>query len=525
MIKNLLNTIKCSLLIVMAAFTSCTGWFDNVPPYEATEDMLKGDNVKVGAFFPQLQRNVISTHNNQFQMSENLVGDIFSGYMATPTPFNSNKHNGTYFFQDGWLNHPFEKVYAQAMGAFEEIRKNLDSDEDSHIYQWAKILRVASMHRFTDMWGPIPYSKVGDGSMSAPYDSQEEVYKMFFQELDMAIEVLTKFVNENPTSKPMKDYDLVYGGDYKKWIKFANSLKLRLAMRCAYVAPELARKNAEEAVTNGVIEANTDNAGVKSVGANIVINQLYTMWANYQDIRMGASIQSIMSGYKDPRLPKMFREATVEGQTGYFGVRTGINISNKSEHVDFSTPNIQETDPVLWMTASEVEFLKAEGALRGWNMGVSAKDAYEKAIRLSFEQWGVSDAVSSYLGDAVSMPTKYINPRNPSEDIDPVSSITIAWNDEDSDEKKLERIITQKWIAMFPNGQEGWSEYRRTGYPKIFPVELNYSAGTIDTQEQIRRYPFPKSEYTLNLENITKAVQLLNGPDNGGTKLWWDAKK
>lgn len=96
-----------SLLFVgTLSMTACTGWFDNVPPYEATEDMLEGDNVKIGAFFPQLQRNVISTHNNQFQMSENLVGDIYSGYMAIPTNFNSNKNNATYFFQDNWLNSP-----------------------------------------------------------------------------------------------------------------------------------------------------------------------------------------------------------------------------------------------------------------------------------------------------------------------------------------------------------------------------------------------------------------------------------
>lgn len=109
--------------------------------------------MKVGAFFPQLQRNVVSTHNNQFQLSQNLVGDIYSGYMAIPTNFNSNKNNATYFFQDNWLNSPFEKVYTQAIGAYIEIKKSVDGDENSHIYQWAQILKIASMHRFTDMWG------------------------------------------------------------------------------------------------------------------------------------------------------------------------------------------------------------------------------------------------------------------------------------------------------------------------------------------------------------------------------------
>lgn len=251
--KNyILNIGKGMIFAGAISLASCTGWFDNVPPYEATEDILEGDNVKVGAFFPQLQRNVVSTHNNQFQLSQNLVGDIYSGYMAIPTNFNSNKNNATYFFQDNWLNNPFEKVYTQAIGAYIEIKKSVDGDENSHIYQWAQILKIASMHRFTDMWGPLPYTQVGSGSMTTPYDSQETVYMKFFEELDKAAEVLTKFTVNNPGSKPMAEYDLVYGGDYSKWVKFANSLRLRLAMRLAFVKPEVAKEQAEKAISHSL---------------------------------------------------------------------------------------------------------------------------------------------------------------------------------------------------------------------------------------------------------------------------------
>lgn len=332
--KNyILNIGKGMIFAGAISLASCTGWFDNVPPYEATEDILEGDNVKVGAFFPQLQRNVVSTHNNQFQLSQNLVGDIYSGYMAIPTNFNSNKNNATYFFQDNWLNSPFEKVYTQAIGAYIEIKKSVDGDENSHIYQWAQILKIASMHRFTDMWGPLPYTQVGSGSMTTPYDSQETVYMKFFEELDKAAEVLTKFTVNNPGSKPMSEYDLVYGGDYSKWVKFANSLRLRLAMRLAFVKPEVAKEQAEKAISHslGVITSNDDNAGVKTVGANDVVNQLYTMWANYKDIRMGASIWSILTGYEDPRLSKMFTQGTLNETSGYFALRTGLNLdSNKT---------------------------------------------------------------------------------------------------------------------------------------------------------------------------------------------------
>ena len=77
---------------------------------------------------------------------------------------------------------------------------------------------------------------------------------------------------------------------------------------------------------------------------------------------------------------------------------------------------------------------------------------------------------------------------------------------------------------MFPEGMEAWSEFRRTGYPKIFPVVKNYSGGTIDTEKQIRRLPFPQTEYDNNNENVKNAISLLNGADHGGTSLWWDKK-
>lgn len=527
--KNyILNIGKGLLLTSLAFLTACTGMLgDNIPPYEATDDILEGDNVKVGAFFPQLQRNVISTHNNQFQLSQNLVGDLYSGYMAIPTAFNSNFNNSTYFFQDGWLNSPFEKVYTQAVGAYLEIKKKVNADENSHVYQWAQILKIASMQRFTDMWGPLPYTKVGSGAMTTPYDSQEEIYMAFFDELDKAIEVLTKFTLTNAGSKPMAQYDLVYGGDYTKWVKFANSLRLRLAMRLAYVRPDVAQVQAEKSIAHpiGVITSNDDNAGVKTVGANAVVNQLYTMWASYNDIRMGASIWSVLTGYEDPRLDKMFIQGTVNGNTGYFALRTGITLdSNKEPRLGYASPNVQIADPIVWMNAAEVAFLKAEGALRGWNMGgATPNSAYEEGVRLSFNEWGASGA-DSYLSDGVKIAANYTDPLKSSNNINAVSNVTIAWQEGDTNNKKLERIITQKWIAMFPNGQEAWSEFRRTGYPKLFPVAVNYSAGTVDTNIQIRRLPFAKSEYSLNETNLLKAIELLGGPDTGGTRLWWDVE-
>ena len=105
-----------------------------------------------------------------------------------------------------------------------------------------------------------------------------------------------------------------------------------------------------------------------------------------------------------------------------------------------------------------------------------------------------------------------------------MGKIAIKWNAGASEEEQLERIITQKWIAMFPNGQEAWSEFRRTGYPKVIPIVNNLSGGKVDTNVQVRRMTFPRSEYSNNAAGVAAATALLGGADTGGTKLWWDKK-
>lgn len=229
-------------------------------------------------------------------------------------------------------------------------------------------------------------------------------------------------------------------------------------------------------------------------------------------------MESFLKGYKDPRISSYFNPVTIGGTTGYFGIRNGIQISNKALYTPFSTIKLEENSPLTWLTAAETYFARAEGALRGWNMGGTAKDLYETGVRTSFQQAGVSGA-DNYLNDSSSTAAAYRDPVSSSNNVNTgstlLSTITVKWNETDSFEKKLERIITQKWIAVFPNGQEAWSEFRRTGYPKIFPVVVNYSGGTIDTSKQIRRMPFPNSEYRDNPQGVASGVTALGGTDNG----------
>ena len=176
------------------------------------------------------------------------------------------------------------------------------------------------------------------------------------------------------------------------------------------------------------------------------------------------------------------------------------------------------------MLASELFFLRSEGAILGWNMNGTAEELYNQGIRLSFERCGLTaKEAETYLLNKSDKPANYPGVRGAGK-IATRSSVTIKWNELASQEEKLERIITQKWLAIYPLGQEAWSEFRRTGYPKIYPIVDNLSNGTISSEEQVRRLPFPESEHLGNKDEVIKAINLLGGPDTGGTKLWWDAK-
>ncbi|HFK5567937.1 TPA: RagB/SusD family nutrient uptake outer membrane protein [Elizabethkingia anophelis] len=524
------------LIGICTAFTlsTCTNRYAdfNTDPTQPTENMLQRDYYQLGTFFIQMQKNVIPAGSNgtdevnQYQLTDNLQGDIYSGYMGVSNNWNGGQNNSTYGLIPGWYGEMFKRAYLGILAGWAQIRDRASTPETAAL---ADIIKVAGLHRTTDTYGPLPYLNIKAGVINTKYDSQQAIYDSFFKELDNAINVLTSFSQNFPNSKILASYDLVYQGDVRKWIQFANSLKLRLAMRIVYADPAKAKLYAESAVNHpiGVIKTTDASASLKSSVTNPIRNPIAYICFQYDDIRMGANMESFLKGYKDPRISSYFNQATIGASTGYFGIRNGIRITNKSLYTPFSTIKMEENSPLPWLSAAESYFTRAEGALRGWNMGGTAKELYETGIRTSFQQAGAS-GTDNYLNDNTSTAAAYRDPASPSNNVTAgsplLSTITIKWNEADSFEKKLERIITQKWIAIFPNGQEAWSEFRRTGYPKIFPVVVNNSGGTIDASKQIRRMPFPISEYQDNPQGVASGTAVLGGADNGGTRLWWDKK-
>lgn len=521
-----------------ALTTACTSDFTewNTNPNEATEDMLDWDNARTGSYFLQMEQNVLvvaqsaaGIGTDRYQTVEIMGGDGFVGYFGFPSP--SINSAGRYNWnKESWYGDMFTTNYTRTMNAWRSLKQAIDDENDPR-YALAQILKVAAMHRVTDTYGPIPYLSFGVEN-EVPYDSQKDVYYRFFEELADAVETLAPYANAGETL--FTEYDCVYRGDLTKWVKFANSLRLRLAMHLAYVDASKAQQEAEAALAAplGVMTEATDIAQLQHISPlETYESPIYIVGVSWKDLRMGATLDSYMNGYEDPRLASYFN-TTTDGT--YRGIRAGMaNTVSKDAYAPeaegsltglFSVPNVNSTSNVVWMLASESYFLRAEGALRGWSMGDTAENLYRKGVETSFAENNAGDA-SSYLADYTLTPADYTDPVTAAYSTDARGDITIAWNEADGFEKNLERIITQKYIALYPNGQEAWTEFRRTGYPKVFPVCVNESnGGCVDTETQIRRLAFPQSEYNTNREQLDKGIALLGGPDNPGTKLWWNAK-
>lgn len=415
--------------------------------------------------------------------------------------------------------------------------------DDPMVRAILKIVKVCVLNRVTDTYGPIPYSEIGSsGKIQVAYDDQPEVYRQMFDELDEAIALLDANSDRSITTST----DLVFDGTARKWCRFANSMKLRLAMRIVYTDFRSSKgltpqQLGEEAVAHpvGVMQSNDDNARLSSLAFGKDGNPLYTACMYNTpvgsktggDSHAAADIICYMNGYDDPRREKYFTKAQFTGDNApeYVGMRRGIAIPALST-VGLLYSGINFVDgmatPLQWMNAAEVAFLKAEAAgVFGWKMGGDARSLYEQGVRLSFEQWGVG-GVDEYLA-GTGQPETYIDPNGGANSyLTQLSTLGVAWNDAASKAEMQERIIIQKWIANFHLGNEAWADFRRTGFPHLIPADPNVvgnnTQGIRNLTLGARRMPYPADEASNNPENYPKAVEMLGGSDNMATRMWWD---
>lgn len=519
--KNI--TIILGLLFLPLLAGSCTGDFEemNTNPYEISDESLLQDFNQIGSFYPEMLNNIFGE-----QVENNLVNDSFIRHLATPTPFEGERNNTTYYIT--W-NSYWNRIYDDVLAPASQVIDLAEKEDQPVFVAWAKLIRIIAASRISAHHGPIIYSEFGSSDQTILYDSEEDLYNTFFTELD---EILATF-KENQDFDGLEDFDATYEGDIASWIKATNSLRLRLAMRLSNIKPGLAKAEGEKAISDegGLISTPNDNFYISLYSAQFHPSIIAYSW---DDTRMSATMESILIGYQDERISSFFEPATDESSYGdhpdipYKGIRNGAVLGSKDKRTGFSniSKDFLKIEKRPFMMASEIEFLLAEAALRGWQGAGSAKEHYEDGVRQSFGEWNAIGA-DEYLENETDIPIDYHDPEAAGDINDFKSRITISvkWDDGASNEVKLERIMTQKWIAAYMNSLETWVDHRRTGYPKLpynYRNESSSTWGIIDDNDFIKRMPFVERERENNPEGVSDATNKLGGPDEIGTRLWWD---
>lgn len=519
--------------------SACTSSFekDNTDETGFPDDKQDLDFNKYGLKLLIVQKGIYFNYNWgaglnwPFQVMQNLGADMFAGYFHDAKD-NFFMHNSTYNLNDSWTSANWINTYGYIMPAIYTSEELTETENYPSFLGITKILKVATMHRIADQYGPLVYSNFGSKTGSDP-ESLKDAYDHFFEDLEEGIQLIQDFVAKNPGIESYYKFDILTATrTYDEWLRFANSLRLRLAMRISDVDSAKAAEMVQKCIDSKIdfLEPETHLISVSTVGSgyNNPLGEINKAW---NEAYINASMESFLVGFNDPRLPKYFEKATGSGEGKYLfdikgtykGIRQGINVSHGNYSGHSKSTITQSTNAIL-MTPAEVYFLLAEAALKGYVTTGSARAFYEEGVKASFMQWGVGNQSDAYL-ESKATPADFKDALDSRFDAKAMTDITPKWDEADTNERKLERIITQKWIACYPEGVEAWSEQRRTGYPKLFKVYENNSNGTIDTDVMIRRIPFPAALQSDNPDQYNKLLELLGGPNNGGTRLWWQQRR
>lgn len=413
-----------------------------------------------------------------------------------------------------------------------------------------------------DMYGTIPYNDFKANKVNPPfkYDDMKTIYTAAEANIDTIVNCL-RYFDSKPAWYQAKVKGIVNTfsevtrdekngvHDMETWVRFANSLKLRMAMHMVKAEPQLAQKWAEAAVKSGVIDDLKYEVGMfpSAYGGVHPLVDISEVW---RDMRFSASFISLLKSLTHPYCLSLCMKnsgdlnndqgVTLRAETDRVGIRSGIHTGKGQEYgsnqfVGFSriNPKLIEKAPLYLFKWSEIDFLRAEGALRGWDMGGKAELFYNRAIENSplfepgtkFYKGLKSVLLKKYVNVEKPTPYMYKDPTGSSPDMESVTKIGVKWNEADSKETKLEKIITQKYIALFPNSMEAWGEMRRTGYPKMFPVlNVEEGDGSLKPGDLVRRILFPNSDEASLKDIQTTGLKALGGPDRQATRVWWDVK-
>ena len=397
----------------------------------------------------------------------------------------------------------------------------------------AKIVRSYIYWTVTDAWGDVPYSQAlqGAGNLLPKFDKQEDVYFGIIKDCKDAV------AGFDGGTGPKGD--ILYGGDVAKWKKFANSLRMLMAMRLTNKYPAAGGKAAVEfanavVASGGHITTNADNASlVYPLNSGVYQNPWYLTYQTRDDYASSKTLGDVLSGLGDTR-SSVFGTNNIMfpyGLTRDLAIAYGNSVGNGQSRVLAVSKRLQSS-PVTIIGASIVLLARAEAKERGWIAGgtAGAEADYNAGLQASFDEWGVAMPGTYLTGGAnyalgVGQPASigagtapYDNFRaadNNLQDANTFVDLPPAGQDaNDIFLSKLRRIALQRWVCAFPNGNEGWAEQRRTGVPNLTTTRFK-------TGKFVMRYVYGNTDYGLNNANTVAAAAAIGG-DVQETKVWWD---
>jgi hypothetical protein len=522
--KKLFNFALPGLLILFMFF-GCTENFEEINTNERVLTELEPS--LLGNLYARTQYR--GFYMDYHQTSQNLFADHYCQYYAnTQNAFTSDR----YVLVGGWLNGAWTAFYnnvSNNLAVLLEATDPVENPGNEALWAVAQIYRVIIYERIANYWGPIPYSQVNNGKPSVPYDDEKTLYEGFFDDLDAALAILIPLKDADPPISAFGQNDQIFydkaNGNIGKWITFANTLRLRIAMRISDIEPSLAQQQAEKAVADGVMEEIADNAEFQCTPNSTHCLPTYIPW---NEFRMSATMESVLKGYDDPRLGVFFSPCVDQSLGEYRGLRNGYTVPDLAQEDLFYDklsaigPKWQPVDArtsITWeiIMCPEAYFNRAEGALKGWNMGGTAEELYNTGIEMSLIQWGITDpgVINSYQ-QSMNVPIATHDAPTP------VSTIPVRFDASDNAVAR-EQIQTQKWLALFPDGWEAWASQRQADLPKRYPIMASENPD-VGVNQMMRRVQFVSSEYEQNGPAVTDALNKLSGPDKGNTRLWWDPK-
>lgn len=450
-----------------------------------------------------------STNVNPGATNTPIVGALMTNVQSQLGGYASSTRGGLYaqyisetqYTDVSLYSLPQLNLNGEYAGVLYDLQNIINQNVSNNQNVVARILQQYIFWMITDRWGDAPYSEALQGKPTPKYDRQEDIYKGMISTLKTAI---TEFDNASFITG-----DVIYNGSVAAWKKLANSLRMLMALRLTKANPALGKTEFDAALRDpgGYIATNADNFTLRYPGGNFK-NPWYNTYNGRKDFGESAPMVTLLNSFGDARQTVFGGKIDLPDKSlpdwddpSSVGMPYGLTRA-KSEAFTAANPTWarilrpsyrEENDPLVLIGAAHVALARAQAADMGWTTEILLT-VYMNGINLSFEQWGLPAPAAAYFTQA-----------------------GVALTAPAGTGGNKQQIAIQRYIAAYPDGLQGWSIWRETGFPVLTPAP----DATNSSRQIPRRYTYGQAEYGTNSE-ATKAAAEAMGGDTQDTKVWWD---